>query len=72
MEGNNGNTNGPLGVTLAGLTPKCTTALLAAGIAHEGDLSIVILGTELPRPGSTNALLVHLVGQGPSVPREAT
>src|SRR5207244_3023544 len=51
---------------------RLDAALVERGLASTGDLSIVILGTDLPRPGSTNALLVHLVGQSTAVGREVT
>ena len=51
---------------------RLDAALAARGLAKEGDLVIVVAGTDLTRPGSTNALLVHLVGQGDAVGREAT
>jgi len=46
--------------------------LIARGLAREGDLSIIIAGNDLMHPSSTNTLLIHLVGQGDAVSREAT
>jgi pyruvate kinase len=37
--------------------------LIERKLVHPGDLAIVIMGTELTQPGSTNTLLIHLVGQ---------
>ena len=38
-------------------------ALLHESLVSVGDLTIVVLGTQLNNPGATNTLLVHLVGQ---------
>ncbi|MCK6483982.1 MAG: pyruvate kinase [Phycisphaerae bacterium] len=45
-------------------------ALIRRGLARPGDLTIVITGTELTRPGSTNTLLIHLVGATTAMPHE--
>ena len=37
-------------------------ALLTRGLVERGDLIVVIAGTHLKQVGSTNALLIHLVG----------
>lgn len=43
---------------------KLDQALRERHLAQPGDMSILIMGTQLTRPGSTNSLLIHLVGEG--------
>ncbi|MCK6457017.1 MAG: pyruvate kinase [Phycisphaerae bacterium] len=40
--------------------------LIARRLAEPGDLTVVVAGTKLNRPGSTNMLLIHLVGESDS------
>ncbi|MFO0974599.1 MAG: pyruvate kinase [Phycisphaerae bacterium] len=47
--------------------------LLARGWAEPGELSIVVVGTQLSHPGSSNALLIHRVhGGAPGAPAEGS